>query len=136
MHITSYEDLIQVAKAQHEPQRLLFVFARAELPTGHTDKQKNAFEQGGGGALSPVLCVDKLPDEVGSFEALVEESLNTGEHWDIAFVSALSGRGGYAPNSDEATQPLHLMMKKIQSGMIGDFLTLTRDGELVNLQPG
>ncbi|NRQ42082.1 ribonucleotide reductase subunit alpha [Rheinheimera sp. YQF-2] len=133
MNIESYSDLIQAAAMQDEPQRLLFVFAKAELPNGYTDTQKNNFEQGQGGALAPVLCVDKLPDEVSDFANLVSESKTTGVDWDIAFVSALGGRGGFPPNSDEATQPLKMMMEKIQGGMIADFLTFDKAGELVAL---
>ncbi|MDF2177414.1 ribonucleotide reductase subunit alpha [Aliiglaciecola sp. CAU 1673] len=136
MHIHSYTDLIRAALQQDQPQRLLFVFAKAELPSGHTDKQKQGFEQGNGGALAPVLCVDKLPQEAADFCTLVEESRHTGQDWDIVFVSAMQGRAGIAPNSDEAVHPLHMMMNKIQSGMIGDFLTFTREGELVALAPG
>ncbi|MBU2113196.1 MAG: ribonucleotide reductase subunit alpha [Gammaproteobacteria bacterium] len=133
MNIESYSDLIKAAAMQDEPQRLLFVFAKAELPNGYTDTQKQNFEQGQGGALAPVLCVDKLPDEVNDFASLVQESTTTGVDWDIAFVSALGGRGGFAPNSDEATQPLKMMMEKIQGGMIADFLTFNKAGELVAL---
>jgi len=135
MQITSYQDLILASYQQHEPQRLLFVFASAELPTGHTEQQQE-FEQGGGGALTPVLCVDKLPSEAEDFAALVEESKQTGIDWDIVFISAMDGRGGFAPNSDEASQPLRMMMNKIQSGMISDFLTFDREGDLVELIPG
>ncbi|EIW88083.1 hypothetical protein AGRI_12796 [Alishewanella agri BL06] len=133
MNIESYQDLIQAAQAQTEPQRLLFVFARAELPNGYTENQKQHFEQGQGGALEPVLCVDKLPQDVANFQQLVEESRHTGFNWDIAFVSALGGRGGFPPNSDEAVQPLQMMMQKIQGGMIADFLTFDKNGELVAL---
>lgn len=133
MNIESYQDLIQAAQAQTEPQRLLFVFAKAELPNGYTEHQKQHFEQGQGGALEPVLCVDKLPQDVANFQQLVEESSHTGLNWDIAFVSALGGRGGFPPNSDEAVQPLQMMMQKIQGGMIADFLTFDKNGELVAL---
>ncbi|MDX5407867.1 MAG: ribonucleotide reductase subunit alpha [Chromatiaceae bacterium] len=133
MNIESYADLITAAQQQTEPQRLLFVFAKAELPNGYTDTQKQNFEQGNGGALAPVLCVDKLPEEVSDFSNLVLESKNTGVDWDIAFVSALGGRGGFPPNSDEASQPLKMMTEKIQSGMIADFLTFDKTGELVAL---
>ncbi|MAA94368.1 MAG: ribonucleotide reductase subunit alpha, partial [Rheinheimera sp.] len=44
MNIESYADLIRAAGIQDEPQRLLFVFAKAELPNGFTDSQKNNFE--------------------------------------------------------------------------------------------
>ncbi|WP_019674524.1 hypothetical protein [Arsukibacterium perlucidum] len=133
MNIESYSDLIKAAAMQDEPQRLLFVFAKAELPNGFTDTQKSNFEQGQGGALAPVLCVDKLPDEVTEFSTLVAESAITGVDWDIAFVSAIGGRGGFAPNNDEAAQPLKMMTEKIQGGMIADFLTFNKAGELVAL---
>lgn len=136
MQIHSYAQLIEAALAQREPQRLLFVFTRAELPIGHTGKQKQEFAQGQGGALTPVLCVDKLPDEIRDFSRLVEESRHTGQDWDIVFVSALDGRGGYAPNSDEAVQPLNMMVSKIQAGMIGDFIPFNQQGNIVELLPG
>lgn len=133
MNIESYQDLLLAAAAQAEPQRLLFVFAKAELPNGYTDSQKQNFEQGQGGALVPVLCVDKLPEDIPDFALLVAESKTTGIDWDIAFVSALGGRAGFPPNSDEAVQPLQMMMQKIQGGMIADFLTFDKNGELVSL---
>lgn len=133
MNIASYHDLISAAEAQTEPQRLLFVFAKAELPNGYTEQQKQAFEQGAGGALEPVLCVDKLPADVINFQTLLDESRQTGLVWDIAFVSALGGRGGFPPNNDEAVQPLQMMVQKIQGGMIADFLTFDKHGELVSL---
>ncbi|AQZ95718.1 ribonucleotide reductase subunit alpha [Halopseudomonas phragmitis] len=133
MTIQSYADFIQAARSQSEPQRLLFVFARAELPEGATEEQRLQFEQGIGGALSPVLCVDKLPHQAANFADLVAESQQTGVHWDLAFVSAMSGRGGITPNSDEAEQPLKMMMEQIQAGMVAQFLAISRAGELIEL---
>ncbi|MEG3768711.1 ribonucleotide reductase subunit alpha, partial [Alteromonas sp. 14N.309.X.WAT.G.H12] len=71
--------------------------------------------------------------QVSDFSILVAESQMTGVDWDIVFVSALAGRSGFPPNSDEATQPLTVMTKKIKSGMINEFLTFNRNGELVTL---
>lgn len=133
MNIEIYSDLIRAAGMQTEPQRLLFVFATAELPEGATAEQTSQYERGEGGTLSPVLCVDKLPGEVDDFGTLVAESERTGIHWDVAFVSAMSGRGGVQPNSDEAEQPLKMMMEQIQAGMVAQFLALSRDGEIIQL---
>ena len=36
MNITNFDDLLQAAAMQHEPQRLLFVFAGKELPDDAT----------------------------------------------------------------------------------------------------
>ncbi|MDQ2916959.1 MAG: ribonucleotide reductase subunit alpha [Casimicrobiaceae bacterium] len=136
MNITSYADLLEAAMGQTEPQRLLFVFAQAELPSDPTGAQKRQFQSGEGGALTPVMCVDKSPHELGSFASLVDESHRTGQRWDIAFVSSISGRGGIAPGGAEADQPLRMMIEAIKKGAIGNFLAFNRDGDLVQLTQG
>lgn len=134
MQISSFTDLLAAARQQPEPQRLLLVFATAELPADASPEQRARFESGEGGALAPVLCVDKLPEEIPSFDSLCDESDQTGMTWDILFVAALAGRGGYPPNSDEAAQPLRMMVEQIKGGQISRFLAVRRDGDLVQLQ--
>lgn len=134
MSLTHFDDLLAAAREQAEPQRLLIVLAAAELPPDATPAEREAFARGEGGALAPVLCVDKLADEVESFAGLRAESEATGVGWDILFVSTLSGRAGIAPNSDEAMQPLKMMVEQIKGGRIGRFLAANRDGELVSLR--
>ncbi len=136
MRITNFSDLLTAARGQPEPQRLLLVFAAAELPHDATPAERAAFERGEGGALAPVLCVDKRPEEIESFDALCEESRRTGIGWDILFVGALSGRGGHAPNTDEAVQPLRMMVEAIKAGRVAQFLAVDRDGDLVRLERG
>jgi len=133
MVIESYADLIAAAKQQPEPQRLLFVLAKAELPQDATSSQQQRFAAQQGGALEPVLCVDKLPDEVTDFNTLIEESRHTGVEWDIAFIASMEGRAGHPPSSDEADQPLTLMVNKIKAGSIADFVTVNKQGELLQL---
>lgn len=130
----SFDDLIQTARAQPEPQRLLLVFAAAELPADASPAQRAAFERGEGGELAPVLCVDKRPEEIGDFAALKAESAHTGVDWHILFIGALPGRGGHPPSSDEAVQPLKMMVEAIKGGRIAQFLAVDRNGELVRLQ--
>lgn len=134
MSFHDFAGLLQAARRQPEPQRLLLVFAAAELPRDANAAERAAFARGEGGALAPVLCVDKLPEEVASFAALREESTRTGIGWDILFVVALSGHGGYAPGPDEAAQPLRMMVEAIKGGRIAQFVAVTRDGELVQLR--
>ena len=134
MNISSYEDLLNAANEQAEPQRLLFVFASAELSGGHTNDQGGQFNTRNEGTLTPVMCVDKLASERGKFASLVEESLQTGMNWDIVFVACMSGKSGIAPNSEETEQPLKLMIKSIHDGNIGNFLAFNREGELVQLK--
>lgn len=134
MTMRDFSDLLQEARRQSEPQRLLLVFAAAELPRDATDREKAEFARGEGGALAPRVCVDKRPEEIDGFATLVEESRQTGVDWDILFVSALAGRGGFAPNPDEAVQPLRMMVEAIKGGRVGEFLAVNRDGELVELR--
>lgn len=131
MQLSSFNDLLRAARQQPEPQRLLFVFARVELPEAATAEQRERFERREGGTLSPSLCVDKAPSEVASFEALAAESANTGLDWDLLFVSSLSGRAGIAPGSDEAAQPLRFMVNAINNGRVADFAVFDRDGGIV-----
>ena len=133
MHIHDFADLLSAAQAQPEPQRLLLVFARAELPEDASEAEREAFAQGQGGALKPVLCVDKLPSELADFTSLCTEAERTGQTWDLLFAAGLSGRAGLAPSSDEAEQPLRMMVSAIEAGSIGSFLAFDQSGEPLSL---
>lgn len=133
MDITSFDDLLRAAREQPEPQRLLFVFAGAELPDDSTPEQRVRFQAGEGGALTPLMSVDKTTEELDTFAALVEESLQFGREWTIVFVASLSGRGGRAPSSEEADRSLQRMIDSIKAGAIGSFIPFDRRGEPVLL---
>jgi hypothetical protein len=129
MNISSFDDLLRAAREQPEPQRLLFVFADAELPDDSTPEQRARFEAGQGGALTPLMSVDKTPEQLGSFAALVEESREFGRDWAIVFVASLSGRDGRAPTSEEADRSLHRMIESIKTGSFGSFIPFDRQGQ-------
>lgn len=134
MNIASFDDLLQAARAQPEPQRLLFVFTGAELPPDSTCEQRRQFQDGRGGTLVPLMYVDKTPDEIGVFADLVAESREMQCEWSIVFVAALDGRNGRALTSEEAEAPLLRMIDAIKSGSLGAFIPFDRDGEPVMLQ--
>lgn len=136
MHMDHFDDLLAAASRQEQPQRLLLVFARAECPADATETERAAFARGEGGALAPAVCVDKLPAEIASFAELLEESRAAIPDWQILFVAAMDGRGGHAPNSDEAVQPLRMMVEQIKGGRIARFLAVDRTGQLVALARG
>ena len=129
--IASFEDLLHAAREQPQPQRLLFVFTRAELPEDATPEQRARFEAGQGGALVPAMCVDKSPDELTSFAALREESRAAGPAWDVVFVAALSGSAGRPPTSQDAEAPLQRMVESVKAGRIGGFIPFDAEGRTV-----
>lgn len=129
MNISSFDDLLRAARRQPEPQRLLFVFANAVLPDDSTPEQRARFQAGQGGALAPLMSVDKIPEELSTFAALVEESRQFGHDWAIVFVASLPGRDGRAPTSKEADQLLQRMIESIKAGSFGSFIPFDRQGE-------
>ena len=133
MNISSFDDLLQAAMQQAQPQRLLFVFASADLPADSTEEQRARFQAGEGGALVPVMCVDKSPDELKSFSELVHESTLFGQDWSIVFCAAMSGQAGVAPTSEAAEKPLQQMVEAIKAGSLGSYIPFDREGQTVVL---
>lgn len=131
MQLNDFSDFLAAARAQDEPQQLLFVFAAAELPHTHSPGQKKRFEAGGGGALAPVMCVDKTPAELASFAALADESRRTGQPWDMVFVAALPGRDGQPPAENDVERALKMMIDAVHRGAIDRFAAFDPDGQPV-----
>ena len=133
MEITNFADLLTAARRQSEPQRLLFVFAGAELPANATAEQRAQFEAGEGGELAPLMCVDKALGEVESFDALAGEAAQAGPPWAIVFSAALAGRNGRVPGGDEARAPLQTMVDSVKSGRLDGMLAFNRHGVPVRM---
>jgi len=133
MNISNYADLLKAARRQPEPQRLLFVFTKPELPDGYTEAQNRDFQAGTGGVLTPQMCTDKALDELGDFSDLVKESRQMGQDWKIVFVASLAGHAGVMPSTEEAQEHLKTMVHSIQNGAISKYLAYGRDGELVRI---
>ncbi len=131
IRISSFDDLLRAARQQAEPQRLLFVFMGAELPADSSPEQRRRFAAGAAGALFPLMCVDKSPDELTTFAALVEESRLAGPEWAVVFVAGLAGKRGQTLSHDDAEAPLQRMVDAIRAGSCGSFIPLDRDGHPV-----
>ena len=126
MNLAHFNDLLGAARRQPEPPRLLFVFTVAELPAGSTPEQAARFEAGQGGALVPLMCVDKTPEEVVSFAALAEEARQFGPPWALVFVAGM-------PDGRDAAAPLQRMVEDIKRGALGNYLPFNTAGEAVRL---
>lgn len=111
---------------------MLFIFLRASLPDDHNAEDADRFHSGQGGALQPIMCVDKTLDELSSFSALVAEAERIEKDWQIVLVAGLAGRNGVVPSSDDAEQPLKMMLHAVENG--GDlsrYMAFDREGEPV-----
>ncbi len=136
--INHFDDLLQAARTQRERQRLLFVFAGAELPGDATPEQRARFAQGEGGALVPLMCVEKLPEELESFAVLLQESQQfeqADQPWRLVFTAALAGTPGKAPTEADAEAVLQRMVEAVKTGAFGAYLPFNREGQPVQLAP-
>lgn len=135
MEIQHFDDLLAAARAQAQPQRLLMVFVATELPEDASAEQRARFAQGEGGALVPLMCVDKTPEELDSFATLLAESQQFElpyQPWRLVFTAALSGSNGRAPTSEDAESPLERMVESVKLGMFGNLLPFDRQGQPVH----
>lgn len=132
MNITSFDDLLMASQLQSDPQRLLFVFAGVELPDDCTPEQRAGFDAGEGGALVPLMCVDKSPAEIVNFKSLVEEARALAQPWRIVFVAAMSGVRGVSPSSTDAEIPLQRMEEAIRQGSFANYIPFDCNGQTVS----
>ncbi len=140
MQISNFQDLLNAATMQSAAQRLLLVFAGASLPEGATAQQRAEFEAGHGGEIAPLMCVDKLPQDLSDFATLADEADQlmraNQQYWQIVFVASLSGSPGIPPDLEQAEKALTAMVEAIKVGQIEGFIPFNRQGTAVNLQAG
>jgi hypothetical protein len=111
------------------------VFVATELPEDASAEQRARFAEGEGGALVPLMCVDKTPEELDSFATLLAESQQFElpyQPWRLVFTAALSGSNGQAPTSEDAESPLERMVESVKLGMFGNLLPFDRQGQPVH----
>jgi hypothetical protein len=128
MNIANFSDLLVAAATQSQPQRLLFVFTKAEAepeseaPLGAPRRK----------TLVPVVCVDKQVGELDTFANLVAESKNMKVDWDVVLVTSLSGVGTMLPDDNAVENAFKTAIQAIQDGQLGRFLAFDVAGELLN----
>ena len=128
-----FQQLLLAAAEQPEPQRLLFVFASAELPDHPTAEQRRRFLAGEGGALAPLMCVDKAPGDLANFDALLAESRRAGPPWQVVFAAGLSGLNGRPPTQSQIDPALEKLVNAVRLGSVGQFAAYDPNGELIEV---
>ena len=137
--ISHFDDLLKAAREQTAPQRLLLVFAGAELPDGADAEQRAQFEAGEGGALVPLMCVDKRPEDVVSFAELCTEADSMNSGWRVVLAGALSALPGETIKDKTIDTAIERLLGLIKAGQMDQVfaqtVAFTRDGAAVSLQP-
>lgn len=125
-----FTKLLEAAKQQDQPQRLLMLFARAE---GNKKKKNNASHETG--TVTPLMCVDKLPEEIESFEALTKEADAIADDWSFVLIAGLGGSDGEAPPTEAAEPYLNQMANDLMMGQdLSGYTILDRQQNPVLLQ--
>ena len=128
--VSNFQSLITAAKQQSQPQRLLFLFAKAE-----TEDNKKSGQQRG--TLSPLMCVDKLPDELTTFANFSDEADAISPDWDFMLAVGLSGQNGKAPSSHDAEPFLNQMVSNLTAGQdLSQYVIFDREDNPVLIQAG
>jgi hypothetical protein len=133
MTIETFDQLLRAARAEPQPQRLLFVLAAVELPDDATPDERAGFDKGEGGALVPQMCVDKSLEELVSFAQFKQEANQICPAWGVVFAAALSGHFGRAPTSEDAEKPLQSMVDAIGRGQVQAYIPFNLAGEAMQL---
>ncbi len=131
--ITTFADLLEAARQQPDPQRLLFVFAGATLPEAASAEQRARFEAGESGELAPLMCVDKDPATLDGFNTLAAEADGFDQPWRLVFAAGLAGGAGQAPDEAAVGQALQRMVESVRTGDIERFIAFDRQGQAVQL---
>lgn len=133
MQITHFDDLLQAARIQPMPQRLLMVFASAELPDDSCEQERADFLAGHGGALVPQMCVDKSPTELSNFAALKQEADQFVSDWRVVMISTLTGSVNAEPEEAAINQALEQMVANIKAGQLANMIAFDPQGEALAL---
>jgi hypothetical protein len=125
-----FSQLLAMAEQQEQPQRLLFLFAKAESAS-----KKNASDKDPkSGTIEPRMCVDKLPKELSDYAALIKEADSVEKDWNFVFVAGLSGQNGFAPTTEMAEQYLNKMTNDLSSGKnIAQYVVFDREGQPIEM---
>ncbi len=125
--ISNFSELLIMASEQEQPQRLLMLFAKSQSKSGKHNQNS--------GTIFPVICVDKLPADIASFDSLVAEADSINNDWNFIIVAGLNGQNGLAPTSEDADPHLNNMTNALASGQdMSQYVIFDRNQNPVSIQ--
>lgn len=131
VRLSSFADLVLAARAQPELQRLLVVFADVGLPPDAMPEQRVDVEAGRGGALMPMMCVDKAAADFPGFASIAADADCSGNALSLVFAAAIGHRNGVAPTPAQVQAALQQMIEAIGAGKPQGFAMFDREGRPV-----
>lgn len=134
MNITCFDDLIAAARTQPTPQTLLMVFVDVELPPDSSADERERFEQGQGGSLTPRMCVDRAVAELSDWPSLAADADEQSRDWRMVMVAALSGTADQAPKAEAIEQALNRMVMGVHQGQVQGVVSFDRQGQAVRIE--
>jgi hypothetical protein len=118
---SNFRKMINAADSQPEPQRLLFMLAKSEIDSSNE-------ETGHHGTITPILCVDKLPSELSTFEDFVAEADHINNDWDMIFMAGIGGENQQVPTPEEAEPILNKMVDDLMNSQdLSRYMVIDRD---------
>lgn len=122
---TSFTELLSAAQQQAQPQRLLFLFAKADRITNGSNA----------GSIEPVMCSDKLPEDLDTFQSLVNEADQISTEWDFVIIAGLDGSDGKVATDEMTEAHLKNMADNLVTGEnLSQYLILDRQEMPIVLQ--
>lgn len=141
--LESFADLLRAAREQPTRQHFLLVFVKAILPDGAKADQVARFHSKQGGALVPVMYVDKDEYELSDFANLLMEAQHTAEalgngvdtDWDLVVVGCLDGRTADEPEPQEIDDAFHGLLRAIRLGQsLCNLIAFDHEGNPVHFE--
>ncbi len=125
--MSNFKKLLDAANSQPHPQRLLFLLAKSE----RSNNKKQGIAKG---TLTPIMCVDKLPEELTDFNSLVKEADNINKDWNMMLIAGLNGDKGIPPSTLDAEPLLNKMVNDVMQGQsLSRYLILDKQENIIEM---
>ncbi|TMP29085.1 ribonucleotide reductase subunit alpha [Pseudoalteromonas rubra] len=120
--MSKFQELLTMSRYQPEPVKLLMLFTKANVESASNDVNK--------GFIEPVMCVDKLPNELSDYEALCKEADVINPDWDLVFLTSINAD----VDSSIIDKSMKSMVSDVQTGKnTSMYVVLDRQDNLVEL---
>ena len=120
--MSKFQELLSMARYQPEQVKLLMLFTKANVENSHNDVNK--------GVIEPVMCVDKLPDELLDYETLCREADAINKEWDLVFITSIAAN----VEASLIDKSMKSMVSDVQTGQnTAMYVVLDREDNLVEM---